>query len=427
MVIFGEAGVGASSIRARLERRGAIEGASLQAPSRAAVGGYELGIVEVPTPASLPLCSCSKVRLAIWVMSGNASRRAHALAHMNEPACVYAWVVDATSAASFDTFDSWSSPSFNRRPILVVNKCDASADELLPDLTDRIERAAAASLAIHTISVSAKTGSGLKDLRDLMLRLAVAKGPGEDLTRSSPVFPSSLLSSAIVAGPAFEGTANAGLFRTVAPTTDAQNSLDDALSATFDAFSELTNWTAASEVAAKLAFTGARRLGRVTLRAPVTDERIGRLVTAANLAAAVLREWAPACCFANEAAPRMTPAEISCAAASLEIAIVLRFLRGCDEILLPDLSGLVDVLPRLIAHALRRGRPALVLLESSRLAVFAWMRSHWLAAGDVWKNSSWERIHGTGGDTIVEELLAILSQCRGWQNAPDVVDATEEA
>jgi hypothetical protein len=387
IVFFGASNVGASTLRERLER-GTSEDltAALAPPTRAtgAAGGYELGLAVVTSMKGIPLCIGNKLRLAIWVMSGHLSRRQHALAsaHMRDPNAVYCWIVDATNAETFEGYEEWKAVGFNRRPILVVNKCDALP---IPNLDALISHAVNASGACSIIRLSSKTGDGILEFTNQLIDQANCKGPSESVSLASVSSEENKIASGLA--------------------------LDVALNEAFNAFSDHKSWSTHAEESAAMMLCVVRRLGRVSGGFKMTDERIVRLITTANLAAAVLREWSPAACFAKLDDSSMTAAEKACSAAAMALAIVMRFLRGVEESLLPDLHDLEDVLPRLIVHASStRGRSAHVLKQSVMIAVFSWMRSG-VRGGDVWKSDSWEMIRGVeSGGLMVVELRNILEE-----------------
>lgn len=380
IVFFGAPNVGASTLRTWLER-GNSDTPTQPTRAAGAPGGYELGLAVVSSMKGIPLCAGNKLRLAIWVMSGHVSRRPHALAsaHMRDPNAVFCWLVDATSAESFEGYEEWSALNFHRRPILVVNKCDLN---VLPNLDALITHAVNTSGACNVVRVSAKTGDGMLEFSHQLIDQAILKGPSESISLVSSV----------------EDKIASGL------------TLDAALNEAFNAFSGHASWSMHAEESAAMMLCVERQLGRVAgFKGVMTDERIGRLITTANLAAAVLREWSPAACFAKLDDSSMTAAEKACSAAAMALAIVMRFLRGVEESLLPDLHELEDVLPRLIVHAnSTRGRPAYVLKQAVMIAVFTWMRSG-VRGGNVWKSESWDMIRGVdSGGLLVGELRDIL-------------------
>ena len=383
IVFFGSPNVGSSTLRARLER-GTSDDLTAAPPTRAAgaAGGYELGLAVVTSMKGIPLCIGNKLRLAIWVMSGHLSRRQHALAsaHMRDPHAVYCFIVDATNAETFEGYEEWKAVGFNRRPILVVNKCEALP---ITNLDALISHAVNTSGACSIVRLSSKTGDGILEFTNQLIDQAMVKGPSDSVSLTR-----------------------------VSSEEDASGlSLDVALNEAFNAFSDHKSWSMQAEESAAMMLCVVRRLGRVKGGFKMTDERIARFITCSNLAAAVLREWSPAACFAKLDDSSITAAEKACSAAAMALAIVMRFLRGVEESLLPDLKDLEDVLPRLIMHAnSTRGRSAHVLNQSVMVAVFSWMRSG-VRGGEVWKSDSWEMIRGVeSGGLMVEELRNILGE-----------------
>ena len=161
-VFIGDSGVGKTAIIKRLEENKFVE----DAPQTVG-GAYVTLKVELPT-------SGKAITIGLWDTAGQERYRSVVSTHFQKAHIVIV-VFDLTNRDSFDQCAMWLSTARNKAPeeaqyFLIGNKSDLAGSEEVT--LSEMEEYVAENRMVTMAVTSAKTGDGIAELREILVRAA---------------------------------------------------------------------------------------------------------------------------------------------------------------------------------------------------------------------------------------------------------------